>query len=52
MVTEEIAKQVKSAEIYTAQNFSDHAPVILEYAIKDAQNHEPSLIVHLDGVEG
>lgn len=31
VVSESIAKQVKSAEIYTAQNFSDHAPVILEY---------------------
>jgi len=32
VVTEGIAKKARSAEIYTAQNFSDHAPVILEYA--------------------
>ena len=32
VVTECIAKKARSAEIYTAQNFSDHAPVILEYA--------------------
>ena len=32
VVTEGIAKKARSAEIYTAQNFSDHAPVILDYA--------------------
>jgi exodeoxyribonuclease-3 len=32
VVTEGIAKKAKAGEIYTAQNFSDHAPVILDYA--------------------
>jgi exodeoxyribonuclease-3 len=32
VVTEGIAKRAKSGEIYTEQNFSDHAPVILDYA--------------------
>lgn len=31
VVTPGLADKVKSAEIYTAENFSDHAPVILEY---------------------
>jgi len=25
--------KVVSAEIYTAENFSDHAPVIIDYAV-------------------
>ena len=33
VVTPGIAKKVVSAEIYTAENFSDHAPVIIEYAL-------------------
>jgi exodeoxyribonuclease-3 len=31
VVTPNVAKKVVSAEIYTEQKFSDHAPVILEY---------------------
>lgn len=33
VVTPGLRDKVKSAEIYTGQNFSDHAPVILEYAM-------------------
>lgn len=33
VVTQDIAKKVTSAEIYTGQNFSDHAPVIIDYAL-------------------
>jgi len=33
VVTPGLRDKIKSAEIYTAQNFSDHAPVILDYAI-------------------
>ena len=32
VVTPSIAEKVVSAEIYTEQKFSDHAPVILEYS--------------------
>lgn len=34
VVTPAISDKVIAAEIYTEQNFSDHAPVILEYAIE------------------
>lgn len=34
VVTPAIAEKVVAAEIYTAENFSDHAPVIMEYAIE------------------
>ncbi len=34
MITPGIADKIIAAEIYTKQNFSDHAPVILEYAIE------------------
>jgi exodeoxyribonuclease-3 len=33
VVSPELADKVKAAEIYTAENFSDHAPVILEYGL-------------------
>ena len=33
VITPGIAEKVVNAEIYTEQNFSDHAPVILEYAL-------------------
>jgi exodeoxyribonuclease-3 len=33
VVTPGLADKVKAAEIYTAENFSDHAPVIVEYGI-------------------
>lgn len=33
VVTPELKNKVVSAEIYTGQNFSDHAPVTLEYAL-------------------
>jgi exodeoxyribonuclease-3 len=33
VVTPSIAEKVVSAEIYTEQQFSDHAPVILEYSL-------------------
>lgn len=34
VVTPALSERIVSAEIYTEQNFSDHAPVILEYAIE------------------
>jgi len=34
VVTPGIEKKVVSAEIYTGQNFSDHAPVIIDYKMK------------------
>lgn len=34
VITPGLEKHVKSAEIYTAENFSDHAPVIVEYELK------------------
>ncbi len=33
VVTPGLKDKIKSAEIYTEQNFSDHAPVILEYSL-------------------
>ena len=33
VVSPQLAKKVKSAEIITEHNFSDHAPVILEYSL-------------------
>lgn len=33
VVTPGLKDKIKSAEIYTAGNFSDHAPVIIEYDI-------------------
>lgn len=33
VISPSLAPKVKSAEIYTDENFSDHAPVILEYGI-------------------
>ena len=33
VVTPALAEKVKTASIYTAENFSDHAPVIIEYEI-------------------
>jgi endonuclease/exonuclease/phosphatase family metal-dependent hydrolase len=32
-VTPGLRDKVVSAEIYTAENFSDHAPVIIDYAV-------------------
>ena len=34
VITPGISDKVRTAEIYTEQSFSDHAPVILEYAIE------------------
>ena len=34
VITPGLKDKVKAAEIYTAENFSDHAPVILDYDIK------------------
>ncbi|MBT8145980.1 MAG: exodeoxyribonuclease III [Gammaproteobacteria bacterium] len=34
VITPGLEGKVKAAEIYTAENFSDHAPVILDYDIK------------------
>ncbi len=34
VITNNLAAEVLAAEIYTAQSFSDHAPVTVEYAIK------------------
>ena len=31
VITPDLTDKVKSAEIYTAENFSDHAPVIVDY---------------------
>jgi exodeoxyribonuclease-3 len=33
VVTPGLRDKIRSAEIYTAENFSDHAPVILDYAL-------------------
>ena len=33
VITPGLQDKVKSAEIYTAENFSDHAPVIIDYAL-------------------
>ena len=36
IVTPKLKDKVVSAEIYTEENFSDHAPVTIEYDMSDA----------------